>query len=277
MKLNENHDISDRLYRLITKLKVEEYATKILVSKNYKEGKISEYVLMSALLEYEQRKEWVALLTSEIYDSELIPYDFAINLVKIPYLATKWDIISEKYKNGIIKKEHLKLIYEILINQDSNIDSAIISTIIEIIISILTNDNYAEGKISDETIKLIPQENKNNCVFNSLWFISNFDGFPKKYVSEEMIKLILLEKHQIILNIINAIVVSTIIESDEKEKYILAVLKLKNKEELEDLYNQYVKRGIIGTMYDFAQNFVLYSLPASQFSLPSIYTRKREK
>lgn len=277
MKLNENHDISDRLYRLITKLKVEEYATKILVSKNYKEGKISEYVLMSALLEYEQRKEWVALLTSEIYDSELIPYDFAINLVKIPYLATKWDIISEKYKNGIIKKEHLKLIYEILINQDSNINYSTIPTIIKIIISILTNDNYAEGKISDETIKLIPQENKNNCVLNSLSLILNCSELPEKYVSEEMIKLILLEKHQIILEIIYAIVASTTIEPDEKEKYILAVLKLKNKEELEDLYNQYVKRGVIGTMYNFAQNFVLYSLPASQFSLPSIYTRKREK
>lgn len=277
MKLNELHDISDRLYRLITKLKVEEYATKILVSKNYKEGKISEYVLMSALLEYEQSKEWVALLTSEIYDSELIPYDFAINLVKIPYLATKWDIISEKYKNGIIKKEHLKLIYEILINQDSNINYSTIPTIIKIIISILTNDNYAEGKISDETINLILQENKNNCVLNSLCFILDYDKILEKYVSEEMIKLILLEKHQIILEIINAIATSIIIESDEKEKYILAVLKLKNKEELEDLYNQYVKKGVTDTMYKFAQNFVLYSLPASQFSLPSIYTRKREK
>lgn len=277
MKLNETHDISDRLYRLITKLKVEEYATKILVSKNYKEGKISEYVLMSALLEYEKRKEWVALLTSEIYDSELIPYDFAINLVKIPYLATKWDIISEKYKNGIIKKENLKLIYEILINQDSNINSSTIPTIIKIIISILTNDNYAEGKISDENINLIPQANENDCALSSLCFILDYDKILEKYVSEEMIKLILLEKHQIILEIINVIATSTIIEPDEKEKYILAVLKLKNKEELEDLYNQYVKRGVTGTMYDFAQNFVLYSLPASQFSLPSIYTRKREK
>lgn len=232
---------------------------------------------MSALLEYEQRKEWVALLTSEIYDSELIPYDFAINLVKIPYLATKWDIISEKYKNGIIKKEHLKLIYEILINQDSNINYSTIPTIIKIIISILTNDNYAEGKISDETINLILQENKNNCVLNSLCLILNCSELPEKYVSEEMIKLILLEKHQIILEIIYAIVASATIEPNEKEKYILAVLKLKNKEELEDLYNQYVKRGVIGTMYNFAQNFVLYSLPASQFSLPSIYTRKREK
>lgn len=183
----------------------------------------------------------------------------------------EWKIIDEKYVNGIVKEEHIKLIIEIL-NRKYDEYSMINSLITRSILIILASDAYSEGRISEEilqSITTIEDVNKHNVVRR---IVAN-NSSNKNAISEETIKLILKEKTELIIEIINHIVLSKIIKPEEKEGYILAMLTLPNKEELCNLCKLYKENEVITSNSDFARNFVLYTLPVSQGS----YTRKKQK
>lgn len=275
----KEYTVTDRVASLISMLAITEDAVTILDSKNYQEGKISEPILLAALIDQDDINigmNWVNMLTSEIYASGLISYDVASKLANCSF-DMKWALTDKKYKKGIIKDEHLKHIFEMINSGDeycSNCESTV-----NVMVTMLTSEEYEKGNLSDETISLFLATSKEKRydkidILDKLFDKERNNG---SFLNDEQLKLILESKNPLVDRIIYYILKSRFVSPELKEQYILAMLNIENQEGLSTVYNVYAERGETN-LNGFAQNFVEHTLPMLHtLDLQVSYTRKREK
>ena len=275
---DKKYEVSYRLERTIKLSNEKAYAEKFLNSKNYKEKKIPEYMIITALLEVDSnlREKWEKILTSEIYGKGLIPNEILLELIETK-LSTDWLIIDEKYQKGIIKDEYLNSLFKLIKEKkwnDSNLEK-----VIDSILMILSSQEYEEGKVSDESIDflLLNRKNIQFLEYSILKNLLNNQSTSTNRINDEWIKLMFQPKNDIINLIIYYITELNIISEEDKEKYIQTVLNLENKESLEKMHKLYYANDLVVSKHDFAKQFVLYTLLLSQEELNNGYTRKKEK
>lgn len=175
-------------------------------------------------------------------------------------------LTSNNYANGLIPEEKIQQFLNV-----SNIIQ------VKILDKILSSKNYAIGIISDDMINKALETEDRDRIFTFLNLITS-TLYANKQITDETLKLILDNKNELITIIIHEIELSHIIKEEDKINYIEAILKLENKEQLNNLYYNYKSNQYVRNMTDFAHQFILYALPIMKMEVTDKnLTRKKQK
>lgn len=270
----KEYQISDKIAQIVkTNMDNLDFIIELLESENYKAGKIKDDTIIRLLpgnvFTKHTGKE---ILISKIYGDGLISDSLFLKLVLL-HATVEFSILEKEYSKGNL--EDAKVIFEIM-DKANSINR--IRKIINIILTMLPSSVYKEKAITKETLELL-----NEATNVSLEMLQKaLDNEFRNAIDEETIRKILLEEQNELVNaIIECILASNIIKPEEKNDYIKAIINLENKEELNNLYNLYAQKDESMTLYEFANNFVRFTLvlDMQKFNLASAnpqHTRKKQ-
>lgn len=218
----------------------------ILVGENFKNGKVrnEDFGLISNTNIYTYNHFTPKVINSKNYANGLIPHN--------------WIVILENIKNEALHKA---------------------------LVNLFISDYYANGLITKEQIEDIlkifttkGEEQKNDNDFNGFVNLLISDIYQDNEFRYEDIKFMLDDKYEVFRTIVDCILKHNDLSKEDKEYYILALLKLENKDKLCDLCSQYIEEKKVKSVREYARNFVYYVLPALPvFNPPKKKVKKPEE